>query len=168
LFLEAVAVFIWRVADDRLQAVSAGCGFIGLLVGTPAAIAALGFDPTTVGRHRIALANQLRRLGRSGARFLFAGLTTLFTPVVLAAAHTRVPRGSLPVFEAVLFLGLFLTTVGGVSMLLPRRFVAHLPNDVEVVSPLGLMKHPRAEALCGVAAIALFALSELVGLAASA
>jgi hypothetical protein len=167
LFLEAVGFFVWKLADDRLQAIAASLGFIGVLVGTPAAIGALGFDPIVVGRRRVAVANQLRRVGRNGIRMLAPGLSILIAIGVLIALHTRVPRESLPLFEVAMFLGATLAGAGATCILLPRRLVAPLPDNVDIMSPLELMRTPRAEAICGSIAIALFALSELVSLASS-
>lgn len=160
-------MFVWRVADNQLQAASAACGFVGVLLGTPAVIAHLGFNSRAIDHRRIAIANHLRRLGRRSNRILVGGTIILVPLFALALVHARVPRTSLPLFTVLMFAGMFLTTIGVVCSLLPRRFLAPLPDNTEVLSPLALMQLPRAEAICGLAALALIASSELLNLAAA-
>jgi hypothetical protein len=164
-FLDAVAVFVWRVADNHLQAASAACGFVGVLLGAPAVIAHLGFNPKAVDHRRVAVANHLRRLGRRSNRLFAIGMSILAPLFGLAVLHARVPRASLPLLTGLLFAGMFLATIGVICSLLPRRFLAPVPDDVEVLSPLALMQLPRAEAICGLAGLALIATSQLLNLA---
>jgi len=165
IFLVGVGFLAARFDVDRLGVSAAALGFIGVLLGAPALISRLGFQPEVYGRRRIALANSMRAVARRWYLLLLAGSLLIASSIALLELRRVGYVLPLLIVQTITTLGLFAISFGVVTSLLPRRLVVPLPSSVEILSPLRLVELPRGEAIAGLAAITCFAVAELLQLA---